>query len=137
METCAAHHQHWLVGQKNCVCRKIYCVSRSGFALFPRAGDAEDSFISERPSKQRRRIMKLAVFAAVLTALYAPIPAGAIILSLDGVKNLQSEPVRAKRKVIDKSCLMVCEKWTDDGCEKWVMKCKGDPGYPKGITLRQ
>lgn len=34
----------------------------------------------------------------------------------------------AKKKPIDKSCLMVCEKWGDDGCLKWVMKCKGDAG---------
>jgi hypothetical protein len=36
----------------------------------------------------------------------------------------------AKKKPIDKSCLMICEKWGDDGCLKWVMKCKGDTGYP-------
>ena len=38
----------------------------------------------------------------------------------------------AKKKPIDKSCLMICEKWGDDGCLKWVMKCKGDTGYPRG-----
>ena len=38
----------------------------------------------------------------------------------------------AKKKPIDKSCLMVCEKWGNDGCLKWVMKCKGDTGYPRG-----
>ena len=36
----------------------------------------------------------------------------------------------AKKKPLDKSCLMVCEKWGDDGCLKWVTKCKGDTGYP-------
>ena len=36
-----------------------------------------------------------------------------------------------KKPAIDKSCLMVCERWGDDGCLKWVMKCKGDTGYPK------
>ena len=29
---------------------------------------------------------------------------------------------------------MICEKWGDDGCLKWVMKCKGDTGYPRGGT---
>ena len=38
----------------------------------------------------------------------------------------------AKKKPIDKSCLMICEKWGDDGCLKWVTKCKGDTGYPRG-----
>ena len=38
----------------------------------------------------------------------------------------------AKKKPIDKSCLMICEKWGNDGCLKWVMKCKGDAGYPRG-----
>jgi hypothetical protein len=33
---------------------------------------------------------------------------------------------------IDKSCLMVCDRWGDNGCEKWVMRCKGDVGYPSG-----
>jgi hypothetical protein len=42
-----------------------------------------------------------------------------------------------KKSVIDKSCLMICEKWGEHDCEKWVMKCKGDTGYPKGLTLRQ
>jgi hypothetical protein len=35
-----------------------------------------------------------------------------------------------KKSPIDPSCLMVCEKWVGDNCEKFVMKCKGDPGYP-------
>ena len=39
--------------------------------------------------------------------------------------------VEKKKPAIDKSCLMVCERWGDAGCLKWVMKCKGDPGYPK------
>lgn len=38
---------------------------------------------------------------------------------------------------IDKTCLMVCERWTDDGCAKWVMRCKGDPGYPSGLLFSQ
>jgi len=40
----------------------------------------------------------------------------------------------AKRS-IDKSCIMMCDKWGPNDCEKWVMRCKGDPGYPK--TIRQ
>ena len=36
------------------------------------------------------------------------------------------------KKPIDKSCLMVCERWGNNGCLKWVTKCKGDPGYPRG-----
>jgi hypothetical protein len=34
---------------------------------------------------------------------------------------------------IDKSCIMMCDKWGANGCDKWVMRCKGDPGYPKTI----
>lgn len=34
-------------------------------------------------------------------------------------------------KKIDKSCLMVCERWGDDGCLKWVTKCKGNSANPK------
>lgn len=50
----------------------------------------------------------------------------------------QPAPITVKaRKPIDKSCLMMCDKWTDDGCAKWVMRCKGDPGYPRGMTLSQ
>jgi hypothetical protein len=48
-----------------------------------------------------------------------------------------SQPAAGKKKVIDKSCLMICEKWTGDDCSKWVMKCKGDPGYPTGSLLKQ
>jgi hypothetical protein len=48
----------------------------------------------------------------------------------------RSPPLHLARKnVIDKSCLMVCEDWGDNGCKKWVMKCKGDPGYPSGVKL--
>ena len=43
----------------------------------------------------------------------------------------------ATRKPIDKSCLMVCEKWNGDTCEKFVMKCKGDPGYPTPSRVKQ
>ena len=43
----------------------------------------------------------------------------ALIISLAG-------PAQAAPK-IDKSCLMVC---ADAKCEKFVMRCKGDPGYP-------
>lgn len=42
----------------------------------------------------------------------------------------------AKKKPIDKSCLMVCEKWGDDGCLKWVMKCKGDAGRGGSATRK-
>jgi hypothetical protein len=50
-----------------------------------------------------------------------------------------SQPIAGKKKrpVIDKSCLMIYEKCTGDNFDKGVMKCKGDPGYPKGITLQQ
>ena len=44
--------------------------------------------------------------------------------------NSQLLPV-AKKTPIDKSCLMVCERWGDDGCLKWVMKCKGNSANPK------
>jgi len=39
------------------------------------------------------------------------------------------------KRVIDKSCIMMCDKWGPNSCEKWVTRCKGDPGYPK--TIRQ
>ncbi|QDZ02814.1 hypothetical protein FQ775_21935 [Nitratireductor mangrovi] len=46
-------------------------------------------------------------------------------------------PAQTSKRKIDKTCLMMCDKWTDKGCEKWVMRCKGDPGYPKGLLLSQ
>jgi hypothetical protein len=83
-------------------------------------------------------VMKRAFYFMGLIALSAPIPVSAFSLSIaDGVGIEQSEPVRAKRKVIDKSCLMICEKWGENDCEKWVMKCKGDKGYPTGLLLSQ
>ena len=39
------------------------------------------------------------------------------------------------KRAIDKSCIMMCDRWGSNACEKWVMRCKGDPGYPK--TVRQ
>lgn len=38
---------------------------------------------------------------------------------------------------IDKSCIKMCDKWGEHDCLKWVTRCKGDPGYPKGLILRQ
>jgi hypothetical protein len=32
---------------------------------------------------------------------------------------------------------MMCDRWGEHDCLKWVMRCKGDPGYPKGLILRQ
>ncbi len=83
--------------------------------------------------------MKIAVCLAVLLTFTAPISASAFVPSAPSlIEGPHSQPAAGKKKpVIDKSCLMICEKWTDDGCSKWVMKCKGDPGYPKGILLRQ
>jgi hypothetical protein len=43
----------------------------------------------------------------------------------------------AKKAVIDKSCIMMCDQWGEHGCLKWVMRCKGDPGYPKGLSIAQ
>jgi hypothetical protein len=43
----------------------------------------------------------------------------------------------AKKSVIDKSCIMMCDEWGENGCKKWVMRCKGDPGYPKSLNLAQ
>jgi hypothetical protein len=40
-----------------------------------------------------------------------------------------------KKSVIDKSCIMMCDEWGEHGCLKWVMRCKGDPGYPKGLSI--
>jgi hypothetical protein len=42
-----------------------------------------------------------------------------------------------KKSVIDKSCIMMCDQWGEHGCLKWVMRCKGDPGYPKGLSIAQ
>lgn len=42
-----------------------------------------------------------------------------------------------KKKPIDKSCLMVCVKWVGDNCEKFEMKCKGEPGYPTANQATQ
>jgi hypothetical protein len=39
--------------------------------------------------------------------------------------------VASNSGVIDKSCLMMCDKWGEHDCLKWVTRCKGDPGYPK------
>jgi hypothetical protein len=43
----------------------------------------------------------------------------------------------ARKSVIDKSCIMMCDQWGEHGCLKWVMRCKGDPGYPKGLSIAQ
>ena len=40
----------------------------------------------------------------------------------------------ARKSVIDKSCIMMCDQWGEHGCLKWVMRCKGDPGYPKALS---
>ena len=42
-----------------------------------------------------------------------------------------------KKSVIDKSCIMMCDQWGEHGCLKWVMRCKGEPGYPKGLSIAQ
>ena len=42
-----------------------------------------------------------------------------------------------KKTPIDPSCLMVCTKWVGDNCEKFEMKCKGDPGYPTANQATQ
>lgn len=79
-------------------------------------------------------IMLSAVFAPLSTPVFAIAPAGASL----GAPQL-SQPIAGKKKrpVIDKSCLMICEKWGENDCDKWVMKCKGDKGYPTGILLQQ
>lgn len=83
---------------------------------------------------------------------FVPLLCVALFLSNDAAARVYPEPARdsqctassfspalklAARKRIDKSCLMVCEEWGDDGCLKWVMKCKGDSGYPGPSTLSQ
>ena len=42
-----------------------------------------------------------------------------------------------KKSPIDPSCLMVYTKWVGDNCEKFEMKCKGDPGYPSAGQATQ
>ena len=71
-----------------------------------------------------QRPVLAAIFAAVLVC-----PGAAFAQPILGHSHLL---LVAKRKPIDKSCLMICEKWGDDGCLKWVTKCKGDTGYPRG-----
>jgi hypothetical protein len=52
------------------------------------------------------------------------------------ILNLASPALAAgKGKPIDKSCIMMCDRWGEHGCLKWTMRCKGDPGYPKGLVL--
>ena len=79
---------------------------------------------------RRLRWVPAGVFAVVLfgqgAALAQPILSPGV-----SSQAVHSQLLRvAKKKPIDKSCLMICEKWGDDGCLKWVMKCKGDTGYP-------
>lgn len=82
--------------------------------------------------------MKLALCVTGLLVFLAPAAASAFNLSSkDTAAVAQPLQIRTKRKVIDKSCLMICEKWGENDCEKWVMKCKGDRGYPTGLLLRQ
>jgi hypothetical protein len=42
-----------------------------------------------------------------------------------------------KKSVIDKSCIKMCDQWGEHDCLKWVTRCKGDPGYPKGLSIAQ
>ena len=42
-----------------------------------------------------------------------------------------------KKSVIDKSCIKMCDQWGEHSCLKWVTRCKGDPGYPKGLSIAQ
>jgi hypothetical protein len=70
--------------------------------------------------------------ASISTHALALTPAGEGL----GAPQL-AQPAAGKKKVIDKSCLMICEKWGENDCEKWVMKCKGDTGYPTGLLLKQ
>lgn len=42
-----------------------------------------------------------------------------------------------KKSVIDKSCIKMCDQWGEHNCLKWVTRCKGDPGYPKGLSIAQ
>jgi hypothetical protein len=62
-----------------------------------------------------------------------------LVLGLS-VLNIAS-PVLAAGKgkggTIDKSRIMMCDRWGEHGCLKWTMRCKGDPGYPKGLVLPQ
>ncbi len=72
-------------------------------------------------------------FACLSTQASAFVPTGA-----NPAAPPLTQPAAGKKKsVIDKSCLMICEKWGEHDCEKWVMKCKGDVGYPKGMSLQQ
>lgn len=72
----------------------------------------------------------------ILCLLAAPLLAQPPVSTQNG--SFVSQPAVqtiATRRRIDKSCIMMCDKWGDKGCDKWVMRCKGDPGYPKGLNL--
>ena len=82
--------------------------------------------------------MKHLIRSTAIVFLLSAIPAQAFTFShRDIVPIPQSDPIAGKKKVIDKSCLMICEQWGENDCLKWVMKCKGDPGYPKGMLMMQ
>ena len=82
--------------------------------------------------------MKTSLYIAGLMAFSAPLPTGGFVPPASEHMSVpQFQHARVKKPVIDKSCLMICEKWGEQTCEKWVMKCKGDAGYPKGLTLQQ
>ncbi len=76
--------------------------------------------------------------AAMIAAGFASAPAYAFKFPETGnIPIPQSKPVAGMRTVIDKSCLMICEQWGESDCSKWVMKCKGDSGYPAGSVLQR
>lgn len=58
-----------------------------------------------------------------------------LVLGLSILNIASAQLAVAKGKPIDKSCIMVCDRWGEHDCLKWVTRCKGDPGYPKGLVL--
>jgi len=74
--------------------------------------------------------------ASVVIALGA-LPALASAAPVRGQSSPDGPVIWMAKRAIDKSCIMMCDKWGPDGCEKWVMRCKGDPGYPKTIQQLQ
>jgi hypothetical protein len=134
----APHHQHWLAGQEKCIFLRFFSRRALNRRFSPARVMASMASSANVPRNKGGIQMKIALCFAALISLSAPTLAGAFAPApADGITGRYSEPVRAKRKVIDKSCLMICENWGENDCEKWVMKCKGDKGYPKAILLRQ
>jgi hypothetical protein len=75
--------------------------------------------------------------AALLCGQTSTFAEATLAMSLPGTRSPSLVQLATKKSVIDKSCIMMCDQWGEHGCLKWVMRCKGDPGYPKGLSIAQ